>query len=146
MAWGGRQTRIPGECVQRSSCLVLHTEGRLAGWRGRDNHVVLSRTNYSLAALISAWSFLLSCSETAGKNLNSRSSHRGTAETKPTRNHKVVGSIPGLAQWVKDLALTWTLDPVLLYLRCGPAATALIGSLAWEPPYASGAALKKTKY
>ena len=23
----------------------------------------------------------------------------------PTRNHKVVGSIPDLAQWVKDLAL-----------------------------------------
>ena len=23
----------------------------------------------------------------------------------PTRNHRVVGSIPGLAQWVKDLVL-----------------------------------------
>ena len=27
--------------------------------------------------------------------------------TNPTRNHKVVGSIPGLAQRVKDLALPW---------------------------------------
>ena len=25
--------------------------------------------------------------------------------TNPTRNHEVVGWIPGLAQWVKDLAL-----------------------------------------
>ena len=25
--------------------------------------------------------------------------------TNPTRNHEVVGSIPDLAQWVKDLAL-----------------------------------------
>ena len=33
------------------------------------------------------------------------SSRRGTAETNPTRNHGVGGSVPGLAQWVKDLAL-----------------------------------------
>ena len=32
------------------------------------------------------------------------SSHHGSAEMNPTRNHEV-GSIPGLAQWVKDLAL-----------------------------------------
>ena len=30
------------------------------------------------------------------------SSHRGAAKTNPTRNRKVAGSIPGLAQWVKD--------------------------------------------
>ena len=30
---------------------------------------------------------------------------RGTAETNPTRNHEVAESIPGLAQWVEDLAL-----------------------------------------
>ena len=25
----------------------------------------------------------------------------------PTRNHEVVGLIPSLAQWIKDLALPW---------------------------------------
>ena len=29
----------------------------------------------------------------------------GTAETNLTRNNEVEGLIPGLAQWVKDLAL-----------------------------------------
>ena len=38
------------------------------------------------------------------KNIK-RSSCRGSAETNPTRNHEVVGSIPDLTQWVKDLAL-----------------------------------------
>ena len=33
------------------------------------------------------------------------SSRRGAAEMNPTGNHEVSGSIPGLAQWVMDLAL-----------------------------------------
>ena len=36
------------------------------------------------------------------------------------------------------------LDPVLLRLWYGPAATALIRPLAWEPPYVSHVALKQT--
>ena len=49
----------------------------------------------------------------------------------------MASSIPGLTQWVKDLALLW------LWHR--PAAVALIRSLAWELPYAAGAALEKAK-
>ena len=43
-------------------------------------------------------------------------------------------------QWVKILR-TWDLG--LLWLRRRPAATAPIRPLAWEHPYAVGAALKK---
>ena len=35
------------------------------------------------------------------------------------------------------------LDPELLRLWCRPAAVALIRPLAWEPPYAAGAALER---
>ena len=37
------------------------------------------------------------------------------------------------------------LDPVLLWLRYRLAAAALIRPLAWELPYAAGAALKRKK-
>ena len=37
------------------------------------------------------------------------------------------------------------LDPELLWLWCRPAATAPIPPLAWEPPYATGMALKRQK-
>ena len=37
------------------------------------------------------------------------------------------------------------LDPALLWLWCRSAATAQIRALAWEPPYATGVALKEDK-
>ena len=38
-----------------------------------------------------------------------------------------------------------SLDPTLPWLWHRPEATAPIGPLAWEPPYAAGAALEKKK-
>ena len=38
-----------------------------------------------------------------------------------------------------------SLDPPLLWLWCRPAAVAPILPLAWELPYAAGAALKRKK-
>ena len=66
-----------------------------------------------------------------------QSSLRGAAETNLSRNNEVEGLIPGLTQWVKDLALLW------LWRR--PTATAPVRPLAWEPPCALRAALKRQK-
>ena len=37
------------------------------------------------------------------------------------------------------------LDPMLLWLWCRLTATGPIQPLAWDPPYAAGTALKKSK-
>ena len=46
------------------------------------------------------------------------SSHHGSAVMNLINIHEDAGSIPGLAQWIKDSMLLW--------LWCSPAATALI--------------------
>ena len=64
-----------------------------------------------------------------------------------------MGSIPGLAQWVKGPLLLQVTDAAQIPPFCGlwlwlwhrPAAAAPILPLAWEIPYAAGSAVKRKR-
>ena len=71
-----------------------------------------------------------------------------------TRTHEDVGLIPGLVQWVKDLALPQAAYTLQMQLRSDvavavavaqAAAVAWIQPLAQEVQYAAGATFKKKK-
>ena len=73
--------------------------------------------------------------------------------TNPTGNHEVFGfdPWPHLVSWGSGIAVSCGggcrhgSDLVLLWLWCRPVATAPIRPLAWEPSYATGAALEMAK-
>ena len=77
----------------------------------------------------------------------------GSAVMSPTDIHEDEGLIPGLTQWVKDLALLWAVVYIadaaqrwaFLWLWCRPAAAVPIQPLTWELPYTVGSGLKRKR-
>ncbi|MDD0469303.1 hypothetical protein PS001_24610, partial [Shigella sonnei] len=54
-------------------------------------------------------------------------------------------NIVALETYLRPDPISYLTDPVLLWLWCGPVAAAPIRPLAWESPYAAGAAQEIAK-
>ena len=80
------------------------------------------------------------------KKRDTRSSHCGSVVAGLTGVHEDVGSIPGLAQWVKDPVLLWAvaeagsysygLNPrpgTFICLRCGPEKKKIMRAVMLSP-------------
>ena len=85
------------------------------------------------------------------KNLTNRSFHHGSVVNAP-KIHEDMGRslalLSGLRIWCcvnSSVGSRHGSDLALLWLWYRPAAAALIGSLAWEPPYAMDVAMKRLK-
>ena len=81
---------------------VVTIRGRKVGLLGSGGLRTGFRSRFGSACLRDV-ELLLSLRFTALEN-GSRNSHRGSVVTNLTSIHEGVGSVPGLAQWVKDLA------------------------------------------
>ena len=81
----------------------MHVESRTdKEFKPKATHCILPHALWLHDLLVLSHVFL---NQKNGNKNNNWSSCHGAVETNPTRNHEVTGSIPGLAQRVKDLAL-----------------------------------------
>ena len=103
--------------------------------QGHPREVALVTGTTVHSSFSQTWRDIYHCSHC--KKEEPGSSRCGSAAMNPTRIHEDMGLIPGLAWWVKELVWLW------LWRRL--AATPPIQPLAWELPYAPGAALKRPK-
>ena len=149
----------PAECGNFSSASMdcyktWHRSGQDSIWVHLGSlHLGDAGTHSSLkSTFVHEWMliFLLLGWEGRQKRGLSSSSCFGSAVTNLASIHEDAISIPGLAQWVKDLELPTSydmghrpsLDSMLLWLWCRPVA----GSYRFDQlPYAMSAALKKWK-